>query len=160
MRVTPQMLGGKTHRLEQLHDALFARTAIGRELVDHQRLADDRPDRHPWIQRCVRVLEDDLHLLAEGAQRALVERGDVLALEGDFARGRLDQSQDRAAGGGFAAAGLAHEPQRLAGHDVERHVVHRVHARHLAREQAATDREVLLEVANLEERLWHGVASQ
>src|SRR5438552_4781161 len=160
VRVAAQVLGGEADRLQQLHDAFLARPPVGRQLVDHQGLADDRAHRHSWIERRVRVLEDDLHLLAERAQRSLIERGDVLALERDLTGGRLDQAEDRAARGGLAAARLADEAQRLAGHDVERHVVHRVHTRHLAREQAATDREVLLEVANLEERLWHGVASQ
>src|SRR5215470_3743561 len=160
VRVAPQMLGRQANRLQQLHDALLTRAAVRRQLVDDQSLADDRSHRHPRIQRRVRVLEDDLHLLAQRAQGALVERRDVLALERDFARGRLDQSQDRAARRGLAAAGLAHQPERLAAHDVERHVVHRVHARDLAREEAATDREVLLEIADLEEGLCHGVASQ
>src|SRR5205085_677513 len=83
--------------------------------VDHQGLADDRAHRHSWIERRVRVLEDDLHLLAERAQRSLIERGDVLALERDLTGGRLDQAEDRAARGGLAAARLADEAQRLAG---------------------------------------------
>src|SRR5262249_61830928 len=73
---------------------------------------------------------------------------------------RLDRSADGARGRSLAASRLAHEPERTAGHDVERHVVQRVHARDLTREEAATDREVLLEIANLEEGLCHGVASQ
>src|SRR5262245_19417929 len=160
VRVPAQVFGRETHGLQQLHHPLLARAPVRSELVDHQRLTDDRSDGHPRIQRRVRILEDDLHLLAQRAQRPLVERGDVLALERDLARGRLDQSQNGATGRGFTATRLAHQPERLAGHHIERHVVHRVHPRHLAREQAATDREVLLEVPDLEERLWHGVASQ
>src|SRR5947199_2231158 len=160
VRVPTQVVSRQADGVEELDDALFPQLPRRGELVDHEGLADDRPDRHSRIQRRVRVLEDDLHLLAERAQRALVQRGDVLALEGDLARGRLDQSQDRAAGGGLAAARLAHEPQRLARHDVERHVVDGVDPRHLAREETAADREVLLEVLDLEEGLCHGVASQ
>ena len=61
------------------------------------------------------ILEDDLHVAAERAQRRAVERRHVRALEPDLARGRLDQPQDAAAGGRLAAAGFADQAQRLAG---------------------------------------------
>ncbi len=62
----------------------------------------------------VRVLEDHLHVAAERAQSALLQVRDVVALEGDLPAGRLDQPGDQAAGGGLAAARLAHQAQRLA----------------------------------------------
>ena len=51
---------------------------------------------------------------------------------------------------------IADEAERLARQDLERHVVDGVHARDLAREEAAADREVLLEVLDPEQGLWHG----
>ena len=63
-----------------------------------------------------------------------VERRDVLALEPDLARGRLDQAQDAAAGRRLAAARFADQAQRLARGEVEAHAVDRVHALDLARE--------------------------
>src|SRR4029077_20198786 len=104
----------------------------------------------------VGVLEDDLHLLAESPQRALVQRGDVLVLEPHLAGGGLDESQDAAARRRLPAAGLADEAEGFPRHDVERHVVDGVDARDLSREQAAADGEVLLEVPDPEERVCHG----
>ena len=49
-----------------------------------------------------------------------------------FARGRLDQPQDAAAGGRLAAAGFADQAQRLAGGDLEADIVDRVHLLDLA----------------------------
>ena len=57
-----------------------------RELVDGQRLADDRADRHARVQRRVRILEDDLHVARQRAQLVAAQRGDVLALEPHLAR--------------------------------------------------------------------------
>src|SRR5260221_646003 len=53
----------------------------------------------------------------------------------------------------LAAAGLAHEAERLALLPREAHVVDGVHARHLALQDALADREVLLDVPDLDERL-------
>src|SRR3989449_5216330 len=106
VRVPTQVVGRQADGVEELDDALFPQLPRRGELVNHEGLADDRPDRHSRIERRVRVLEDDLHLLAERAQRALVERRDVLCPEPDLARGRLDEPEDRAARGGLAAARL------------------------------------------------------
>ena len=60
--------------LEQLDDPLLgSRRDLGKP-VDHQRLADDRADRHARVERGVRVLEDDLHVAAQRAQRLAAER--------------------------------------------------------------------------------------
>ena len=64
--------------------------------------------------------------------------------------GRLDQPQDRAADRGLAAAGLADQRERLAGADRQRHAVDRVDIAGGAAQQALLDREVLLEVLDLE----------
>ena len=110
MRVAPEVLGGEAHRLEQLYDALLALATASGELVDDERLADDRSHRHPRVQGGVGVLEDDLHLLADLAERPLVEGGDVPILEPDFARGGLDEAEDGPAGRGLAAARFPDEP--------------------------------------------------
>src|SRR5216117_2536332 len=156
VRVTAQVVGRQADGLEELDHALFPPLPRRGELVYHECLADDRAHRHPPIERCVRVLKDDLHLFPERAQRALVERRHVLRSEPDLARRRLDEPENRAARRGLAAARLPDQAERLARQDLERHVVHGVHARDLAREEAAADREVLLEVLDPEQRLWHG----
>ena len=123
---------------QQLDDAVLELGARRGELMDDQRLADDRADRHARVERGVGILEDDLHVAAQRAQRLAVERDDALAFEPHLARGRLDEPQDAAPGGRLAAAGFADEPQRLAGADLEADTVDRVHLlAGAARESAA-----------------------
>ena len=150
--VAAQVIGAEADRLQEMDHALLALLARLGELVDDEGLADDRAHRHARVQRRVGVLEDDLHVSPEVAERPLVESRHVLTLEGDLARGRLDEAEDAAASGGLAAARLAHQPQRLALEDAERHVIDGVDARDLSGEEPTPDREVLLEVLDLEQR--------
>src|SRR5439155_18255854 len=85
---------------------------------------------------------------------------DVLVAEPHLARGRLDEAEDAAAGGGLAAPRLPHQAQRLSLDDLEGHVIHGVHARDLPGEETAADGEVLLEVLDSQERrLSHGIST-
>ena len=145
VRVAAHVVGVQADRLEQLRrSAPRTRAGVFASLWIDQRLADDRADRHARVERGVGVLEDDLHVAARArAARRLPSARDVLALEPDLARGRLDQAQDAAPGRRLAAARLADEAERLAGCDLEADAVDRVHPFDLAREQAAVDREVL-----------------
>ena len=71
VRIAAHVVGLQADRLEQFDHAIGERTASSRrELVDGQRLADDRADRHARIERGERVLEDDLHVAAERAERS------------------------------------------------------------------------------------------
>ena len=80
---------------------------------------------------------------------ALAEMRDVLAVEPDRAFGRLEQAQQHLADGRLAAAGLADQAQRLARIDREADAVDRLDQRDRAREQAALQREMLLQVRRL-----------
>lgn len=62
----------------------------------------------------VEVLEDHPDLLAETAQLAGVERGDVFAVDDDLAAGGLFQAVDQAQHGAFAGAGMADQAEHLA----------------------------------------------
>src|SRR4051812_36504777 len=149
--VEPDLL----HQLLHLRLQPAARLAVV-EAVDAERLADDRADRLARVERRVRVLEDHLHLAAERLELALREAGDVPAAVLDRPAGRVEQAGDQARRGGLAAAGLPHQAQRLALHDFERHAVDSVHGADLALEQdPARYREVLDEVADLDQRLAH-----
>src|SRR5215210_1937815 len=111
------------------------------------RLTDHPPDRVARVQRRVRILEDHLHPAPERAQLALVERRDVLAVEGDPSGGRLVQAEDCAADGRLPAARLAHEPERLAALDVERDAVDRLDVADVpVEDEPALDREPDLDV--------------
>jgi hypothetical protein len=78
VRVAAHVVGVRPTRLEQLDDARLVLGASLRQLVDRQRLADDRADRHARVERRVGILEDDLHVARQGAQ--LVLAGAVTSL--------------------------------------------------------------------------------
>src|SRR5258708_39663688 len=79
-----------------------------------ERLTDDVSDRHARVQRRVRVLEDHLHPAAHLAHLLAAELRVLDAVELHLAGGRLVELEDRAAGRGLTAAGLADEAERLA----------------------------------------------
>ncbi len=85
--------------------------------VNDQPFFDDAADRHSRVERAVGVLEDDLHVAADGPQLRGPQVGDVVAVEHDAAGRRLEQPQDRAAGRGLAAAAFADEAERFAWFD-------------------------------------------
>ena len=72
--------------------------------VHAERLGDDLPHRHAWIQGAVGILEDHLHLPPDGTQVALVERGELTTFELDRAARRPLELQDAAARRRLAAA--------------------------------------------------------
>ena len=76
--------------------------------------------------------------------RLAIEMGDVLAIHLDRSAGRLQQFQQRAAGGGLAAAAFAHQAQGFAGIDVKRNAVDGVDKAGGARKHALVHREILL----------------
>src|SRR5436190_1465816 len=128
--------------LEQLLDLLTALASVA-DAVDLQRRGDDRTDALARIEARVRILEDDLHLLAERSQVAPAELADRATAELDVAGGRFEQAHDRPAERGLAASGLADEPERLALVDGEGDVVDCVDPADLATQPALLDREVL-----------------
>src|SRR5918993_5185064 len=97
--------------------------------MDIDRLADCVDNLTAWIKRSVGVLKDHLEVDALAAQRLAVEAGDVLAVEPDRARSRLDQANDEPSRRGFTAARFADEAEGLALPDGERHPVDRPHRR-------------------------------
>ena len=115
------------------------------------------PGAHPRVERRVGVLEDHLHVAPRRPHLAGRIGEHVVAPIAHFARGRLDQAQHAAAGRALAAAGFADQAERLALVDREADAVDRLHDG-AAAEQAAAAREMLGEVAHLDERLAHRVA--
>ena len=148
VRVAGRLFAGDADRGQQLANALVALLLALAQLVHVNRLGDDIADRHARVQRGVRILEDHLRPAAVLLHGFLRDR---LAVENDLAGGGLVQVQQRAANGRLAAAGLADKAQRLALLDGEGHVVHGLEHRGL--EEAGGDREILLEVSDLNQRL-------
>ena len=134
----------------------LTRALIGLPLaasMDHHRLGDDRLHRHPRVQRRVRVLEDDLHLLTQRPDGAARLGQHLLAPELHRARRRRDQPQDQATGGRLAATRLADDAQRLALVHRQRHARHGLDGRDLMLEEPGADRELLHQVGDLEDGL-------
>src|SRR5215213_9931100 len=77
---------------EQFGDALASLFLISYS-VNNQWFRDDIAHAHARIERRVRVLKDNLHLLAQFSQLAASHCQHIAVIEDDFARGRLDQSQ-------------------------------------------------------------------
>jgi hypothetical protein len=150
VRVAVEVVGVEADLVEQLLDEGASLGAAG-DAVHAEGLADDVGHGHARVERAVGVLEDDLHVAPHAAQGLALELEDGLAVEADLAGGGLEQPEDRAPGGGLAAAGLAHQAEGLAAVDGEGDVVHGAHVADDAREEAALDGEVLLEAVHLDE---------
>ena len=159
VRIVPQALvrARDPDLIEQLGRTLVGLLAIHPE-VHFERLADLPADGEHRVERGHRVLEDHRDLAAaDRAQVLVVEREQVAAAEhrralGDAAVPGEDPEQ-RERGDALAAARLAHDPQRLAGGDVERDPVDGV-------DQPSLGAEANVEIVDDEKGLSsHGLAS-
>ncbi|MNH22031.1 hypothetical protein D3C79_818710 [compost metagenome] len=119
--------------------------------VDDEGLLQDLADRVATVEGFCRILEYDLHLLAQGAHLPGGQLGDVPPLEADLARRRLKQLEQGATQGGLAAARLSHQPQGLALLQIEADAVHRIDGVFLAKE-ATAELEVLLQIPHRQQR--------
>ena len=129
MRILTRAPGGirHAHRGEQF-DRARLRGRAAREPVDAQRLLDLKADRVDGVERDHRLLKDEADpAAADRAHVLLREVEQIVAIQldapaGDAAR-RHDQPDDGQGGDGLAAAGLAHQTERLARLNGQRHVV-------------------------------------
>ena len=128
------------------------RSGVRAEAVDAQALADAVADRGPRVEAGVRVLEDDLHPPAVRLEGGALERRELDAVELDRARRRLDEAQEQPPDRRLAAARLADQPEGLAAADVEADAVDRLDGGDRPLQHPAADREVLDEVADLDQR--------
>ena len=137
-------VGVEAHGVEDLADLGLA--LVGRaDRPDVERLGHDLAHLAARVERGDRVLEDHLQLDPRRPQLVLGEAGELLPLEVDRPARGGRQLHDGAAGGGLAAARLAHEAEGLALGEVEADVGHRVHPASLA------GRELHLEVLDAED---------
>ncbi len=118
-----------------------------------QRLAEDLSDRHPRIQRRVRILEDDLHAASLRTQRLRIELADVPPFEPDTAAGWFQQPQRQSSDSRLAATRFADECERLVPTQLEADVVDRVNDIVAAAEEAGAHRKLLDDVADAKQRL-------
>lgn len=126
MGVAIGLLGTEAYPLQQVDRLLLRLRFAGTQLVEEHRLGEDLHDLLAWVEGGIGVLEDHLHLPADGAHLLGLEAGDVTPVKRDLARLWLDELDDRTCRGGFAASGLAHQAEHLALLHVETDVVDRV----------------------------------
>ena len=94
-----------------------------------ERFGEELFHRHARIERCVRVLKDNLDFAPESPQLPFTEIENIAAREANLTGGRLDQPQDQASDRGFAAARFPDKRQRLPGLQREIDTVNRFHRR-------------------------------
>src|SRR5439155_25207703 len=105
------------------------------EQLAHARRASTTPDpvRHlradgaAWVERRVRVLEDELQLHERSRACSPRQRRDRCAFERDRAARRRDEPDRRARERRLAAAGLADEPDDAAALDADARARNRTH---------------------------------
>src|SRR5277367_361048 len=120
--------------------------------MTHDVLGDLRADGQHRVEAGHWLLEDHRDAMAPQAlHRLFAERGQLLALEADRARGDAaglgrDQAQDAERRHRLAAAGFAHDAQGLAARELERHAVDRAH-------DAVQRVELRVQVADFEDRV-------
>ena len=144
-RRQPGALEGPAHPLEPL-----GRRA---EAMDYEPFFEDRPDRHPRVERAVGILKHDLHPPAQGRERRAVGGPHVGAGKPHAAAGRLDEPEDAPAHRRLAAAAFADEAERSSLGDREAHAIHRPHAADLPAHEALPHRKVRLQPRHGEQRL-------
>src|SRR5581483_11505311 len=157
VREAAHELGPQSDQAQELGDPLDPLSSAA-DPVDQERLADDLQERHAWVQRRERVLEDHLHLTPQRPHAAAWDVRDVddlamLGAEQDLASRGIERAQDAARGRRLATARLAHERERLALPDLEADVVDRADVADNAAQETPLDREVLLQVPDVEQRL-------
>ncbi len=113
-RAAAQMHRIQPNQAQQFDHPFAALRPVGIQAIDVERLGDDVLDTLARAERGIRILEHDLDIAPAPAQRATAEAEQILAAERDAAGGRFGQAQQHASRGGLAAAGFAHQRQRLA----------------------------------------------
>jgi len=154
VRVAVHDAGIETDELEEVLDRGVL-LGSGQVCMDSERLAQCLSDSHPGIERCKRILEDDLHLAAQSAEAAPVGCHDVDGLDSavigrtphdDLTRCGIDQPEGAASRCRFATARFTDESERRAEADIEGDASNGRYLASFGAENAAPDFERLDEV--------------
>ncbi len=153
MRIAVEMLAAKADFQQHLHrlGAPFFRRHIG---VEQQRLCQYITDLLARVERTIRVLEHDLHLLAHFSRQPIASDVHILAADLQFAGSlRIDHGEN-AGQRGLPATRFADNCQRLSLLHLEAHALDCMNHFRLA-EQPATDMIIALDIARFENNLAH-----
>ncbi|MNE20919.1 hypothetical protein D3C80_1140620 [compost metagenome] len=132
MRITVERIRGQA----DLRDDGFNNLPLARPVADavhFQRPGKDGAHRLSRIERGEGILKDHLDAAAYAAQLRRRHRRHIGALEGDPAGRRFDQTHQRLAERGFAAARFAHQCHGFARLDIKRDVIDGAHGSASAR---------------------------
>jgi len=151
-------LGEADHRQERRDSVFQLGLRDPRNLGPH-RFPDDLPDPHPWIEGSHGILEHDLDLPAQGAQRTAAQPRDVLPLEQNSPGRRIMEPRDKPSERRLSGAAFADQAQRLPRRHLERHPVDRVNREARAAADDVSDlprqREEFRHLFGLEEQRHH-----
>ena len=159
MRPAANRIPRQPHLVHQAGDPRFQIGGILRHAEIADRFRQDVAHPHAGVEAAVGILKHHLHAPPQRAQGGRGHVVDARAVQDHLAAGQPEQPQHRLADGGFAAARFAHQRQRLALRDVEGHAIHRIDIAGGAAEEAAAQREVLLEVVDLKYRGVHAASA-
>ena len=124
---------------------------LAHQTVLTHRLTDDLAHGHTGLQRGEGILKDDLHLRAHIPHFLVREGIHVLTVKQHLTAGLFaGQTQDGAAGGGLATAGLAHQTHGSTTLEVKGDAVHGLHMAYGLADHTALDGEVLLQILDLQ----------
>ena len=147
---------GQPDAVEQFGDA-FSRPAAIDDFVHQHRFGKHAADGHARVEAADGILENDLHVAAQGAERGGMERENILAfkfhrpLHDDAALG-FDQPQNRTTDGGFSAAGFADKAERFTRADLETDILDGFDVAGDAAHHTAMDGKVCAQVAHIQQR--------
>ena len=101
MRIPVEAFGGQSHAAQQFGRLLPPVT--GRQWrMNGQRLCHEFLDGQPRVKAGIGILEDHLHMPAQGPHRLLRQRNDVATLDANFPARRRNEFEDGTANGGFS----------------------------------------------------------
>jgi hypothetical protein len=123
MRITLSCRRGDSHHHHQIGHPVLA-FATSPDTYGPQSLFNALPHGHAGVERAIRILENDLHLLPKRLHFRRAEATDVIAAIDDLSLVRLEKFKDQSAYGGFSAPALPHEAQGLPRLDLEIYAVH------------------------------------
>src|SRR5262249_45422481 len=116
--------------------------------VNDQRFGNDITDFHARVQRCIRILKNDLHLATQVSQFTSAQCANIPTSECDLPGSRLDQSEQTATDRRFSATRFAHQAQRFAAEDLKRNTIDRTQ-----QVIASLNGKVLYQPVHLDQRL-------
>src|SRR5215218_1350617 len=93
MRIALRHLWRKSDQPKQLA-RLDCRFSFARHTVDHERTTNDFANFASWIERRMRVLEDNLHLATHSPHLVCRSASQCRPAKPNLTRGRFDQSQE------------------------------------------------------------------